>query len=205
MPCDCGELDTPRRLRHYMGDPMTLDQFWAIVADFHRDAGGDMDAKCKLLEHRLRQLPEKEVLSFCRHFDDLEDRAYNHELWAAAYIIGHGCSDDAFSDFRSTLISMGRDVFEKTLADPEYLADVNYDAESAHYEGYQHVPTQVYKELSGGFLPGRIHDHPSEPSGNIWDEGQVAQIFPKLAKQYKYGVRKRSRVPFARLFRKSGS
>jgi hypothetical protein len=73
------------------------------------------------------------VRSFNAHFDDCEDRAYSYELWAAAYIIGHGCSDDSFSDFRSTLISMGRETFERALEDPESLADMDYDAENAHY------------------------------------------------------------------------
>lgn len=87
---------------------MTLDQFWNIVEKVHRDSGGAMDRKCELLDAALRQLSLDEVHSFHRHFNECEDRAYSWELWAAAYIIGGGCSDDAFSDFRATLISMGR-------------------------------------------------------------------------------------------------
>ena len=44
--------------------------------------------------------------------------------------------DDAFSDFRATLISMGRQTFERTLQTTS-LADMDYDAKTAHYEGYQ--------------------------------------------------------------------
>ena len=165
---------------------MTLDQFWTIVEEVHRDSGGDMDTKCELLGKRLHKLSQEEVQSFYQHFTDLNYRAYNWPLWAAAYIIGGGCSDDAFSDFRSTLISMGRDIFERALADPQSLADINYDAGQAHYEGYQYVTPKVYKEMSGhDWIPGS-REHPSEPSGEYWEESNIGTLYPKLAKVYKY-------------------
>jgi hypothetical protein len=165
---------------------MTIEQFWGIVEKVHGAAGGDMDRKCELLERELRQLPLEEVRSFDAHFDECYDRAYSWELWAAAYIIGHGCSDDKFSDFRSTLISMGRQIFERALADPESFADMDYDAESADYEGYQYVPAKVGRELNGGLDFPRSRPHPEEPSGRCWDEDEVAKLYPKLAKKYKY-------------------
>lgn len=165
---------------------MTLDQFWNIVEKVHRDSRGDMDKKCELLEAELRHLPLDEVRSFHRHFDECEDRAYSWELWAAAYIIGGGCSDDAFSDFRATLISMGRQTFERALADPQSLADIDYDAETAHYEGYQYVPTKVEEELGGGETSPRYAPAPAEPSGQSWDEDKVAELYPRLAEKYDY-------------------
>jgi hypothetical protein len=165
---------------------MTLDQFWNIVEKVHRDSRGDMDKKCELLEAELRRLPLDEVRSFHRHFDECEDRAYTWELWAAAYIIGGGCSDDVFSDFRATLISMGRQTFERALADPQSLADMDYDAETAHYEGYQYVPTTVEEELGDGETFPRYATAPAEPSGKPWDEDKVAKLYPRLTEKYGY-------------------
>ena len=165
---------------------MTLDQFWTIVEKVHRASDGDMDRKCQLLDAELRRLPLEEVVSFHNHFDDCKDRAYNWELWGAAYIIGGGCSDDAFSDFRSTLISMGKLTFERALADPQSLADMNYDADVAHYEGYQYVPTTVKKELAAGQKFPRVHPHPAEPSGKPWEDDQLAALYPKLVEKYDY-------------------
>src|SRR5262249_40852671 len=122
---------------------MTIDQFWSIVEKAHGASSGDMDKKCELLEAELRELPLEEVRAFHAHFYECQDRAYSWELWAAAYIIGGGCSDDKFSDFRSTLISMGREIFQRTLADPQSLADIDYDAEVAGYEGDQYVTSPV--------------------------------------------------------------
>jgi hypothetical protein len=75
---------------------MTLDQFWSIVDQVHRASGGGMEKKCNLLDTELRRLSLDEVLSFEAHFTDCLDRAYSWLLWAAAYIIGGGCSDDSF-------------------------------------------------------------------------------------------------------------
>jgi len=165
---------------------MTLDQFWNLTEKIHVASGGDMDKKCELLDAELRRLPLEEVRSFHAHFYECQDRAYSWELWAAAYIIGGGCSDDKFSDFRSTLISMGRQTFERALADPQSLADIDYDVEVADYEGYQYVPSQVERDLSGGQNFPRSRPHPKDPSGTIWDEDKVAELFPKLAEKYEY-------------------
>ena len=137
-----------------------------------------MDKKCKLLDAALRQLPLEEVRSFHAHFYECQDRAYTEELWAAAYMIRGGCSDDKFSDFRSTLISMGRQVFERALADPQSLADMDYDARMAYYEGYQYVPTKVERDLNGGLDFPRSRPHPDAPSGAIWDENELPKLYP---------------------------
>ena len=165
---------------------MTHDQFWNLIEKVHLASGGDMEAKCELLDAELRQLPLNEVQSFQAHFNDCEDRAYSWDLWAAAYIIGGGCGDDGFSDFRATLISMGRETFERALADPQSLADMDYDAEEAQFEGFQYVPSTVESDLSGGQHFPRSRPHPIEPSGSCWDEDRVAERCPRLAEKYGY-------------------
>ena len=81
---------------------------------------------------------------------------------------------------------MGRQTFERALADPQSLADIDYDAETAHYEGYQYVSTPVETELGGGKRFPRHQPHPAEPSGKSWDEDKVAELYPKLAEKYDY-------------------
>jgi hypothetical protein len=86
---------------------------------------------------------------------------------------------------------MGRQTFENALKDPQSLADIDYDAETAHYEGYQYVPAQVEKELGGGQRFPRYQAHPATPSGKPWNEDEVDGLYPKLAKKYSYSVTKR--------------
>jgi hypothetical protein len=165
---------------------MTLDQFWNSVEKVHRASDGDMDRKCELLEAELRRLPLDEVRSFHAHFYECLDRAYSEELWGAAYVIGSGCGDGAFSDFRSALISMGREIYDRALANPESLADIDYDPDNAFYEGYQYVPATVETDLNGGILLPRSRPHPPAPSGNLWDDNELKRLYPKLARKYNY-------------------
>lgn len=112
------------------------------------------------------------------------DEAYRWDLWAAAYIIGGGCSDDGFMDFRATLISHGREIYEQALEDPESLADLGkMDEDYWFYEGYQYVPSEVAEEMSGE-APDRYAPAPDEPSGDEWDEDSVERMYPRLAKLY---------------------
>lgn len=165
---------------------MTLEQFWKIVDNVHAASKGDMDAKCELLRKELRKLPTQEVRSFEEHFADCEARAYSWELWAAAYIIGGGCSDDSFMDFRAMLISMGRTAFERVVSSPAALVDMDVSEENAFYEGYQYVPAKVYEDLTGEEMPAHSKPHPKQPSGKDWEESQAASVFPELAKKHRF-------------------
>jgi len=168
---------------------MTREKFWSIV-DGVSAAGGDMRAKCELLATALRGLPTADVAAFCVQFDECDDRAFTWELWAAAYIMGGGCGDDAFANFRATLISMGRKTFESVVAAPETLTDLEIDPEQAFYEGYQYVAMTVYEEMTGD-LPlrgGRAGDEAREdeikPTGKPWRKDRVRDLYPRLATKY---------------------
>ncbi len=49
----------------------------------------------------------------------MDNAAYRTDIWALAYLLRGGCSDDSFEAFRGWLILQGRKVFEATLADPD--------------------------------------------------------------------------------------
>src|SRR4051794_37780160 len=98
---------------------MTQDEFWTLVDRVHQQSLGDMQTKCKLLGDELTLLIPEEVVSFAEHFRECFRRSDSYDLWGAAFVMGDGCGDDSFMDFRSTLISFGRYVFESAIADPE--------------------------------------------------------------------------------------
>ncbi|WP_078992878.1 DUF4240 domain-containing protein [Streptomyces sp. MMG1121] len=43
-------------------------------------------------------------------FDQLHAASFRWDAWAAGYLIGGSCSDDAFMDFRAGLVARGGDV-----------------------------------------------------------------------------------------------
>jgi hypothetical protein len=60
------------------------------------------------------------------------------------------------------------------------------DAESADYEGYQYVPSQVQRDLNGGLDIPRSRPHPDDPSGEMWEEDKLSELYPRLAEKYDY-------------------
>ncbi|WP_257233953.1 DUF4240 domain-containing protein [Streptomyces sp. JV178] len=53
---------------------------------------------------------------------DLLGTSYRAPLWAAAFTINGGCSDDGFDYVRGWLVLQGHEVFERAVADPDSLA-----------------------------------------------------------------------------------
>lgn len=163
---------------------MNTEEFWQIIDTVHSGSGGDMDRKCELLRERLSTLEPQDLREFIDHFDSVDAAAYSWPLWGAAYVMHGGCSDDSFSDFRATLISHGRDIYERALADPESLASLDFDdEEDVCYEGFQYVKNDVAEEKLGE-LPNRTVIFPEHPSGEEWDEETVDQRYPILSAKY---------------------
>lgn len=145
--------------------------------------GGDMDEKCEILMKSVSGLSKEEALGFSRCFDRMMDKAYSWPLWAAAYIINGGCSDDAFMDFRASLISRGRQAFDRAISDPESLADEDLDDDAWFYEGYQYAVVDGV-EAAVGFVVEREEAHPEVPSGEEWSEEKVEELFPRLGARF---------------------
>jgi hypothetical protein len=163
---------------------MDIDHFWQIVERVHAASPRDMEAKCRLLTEELRALPPGEIESFDQHLTDCVLRAYNDDLWGAAFVIGNGCGDDKFLDFRSTLVSLGRSAFENALRDPESLAEVEIDRPWAKYEGYQYVASRVYEEITGHSMPAYHSPFRAPLAGTPFTEWAMSARYPKLVAKY---------------------
>jgi hypothetical protein len=167
---------------------MTRDEFWNIIADSRRGfdpkrRDGNMDRQAERLEQLLSAMQADELQAFRRICTQLYFDAYRWDLWAAAYIIEGGCSDDGFMDFRYWLVSMGREVYEAAMADPESLVDVAYapGIEVCAFEGFGYIAQRVL-EVEGVPDPVESSDfeHPHEPAGERWEDDDLPKRFPKL-------------------------
>ena len=149
-----------------------MDEFWAVIDRVRVPAPDSPDGKYETLKTELGKRPLADLQSFARHLSECFIRAYTYELWGAAYIIGGGCGNDSFMDFRQTLVMQGRDFFEAALANPDDLADADYceDNENNYpfYQGHGHVAQKLI-EAKGG-----------EPSGYRWQEEELQRLYPKL-------------------------
>lgn len=169
---------------------MDNDQFWAII---ERACGSDPLAAEEWDERlvaELSRLPAEEIVAWNHIFDRLAAQAYRNDLWAAAYLINGGASDDGFYYFRCWLIGMGRDVYDAALADPDSLADVvgpgweaaGIDAEAEIYAAAHQAWMQVTGQPDTAPYPAR--NESAELVGEDWDfddDQLMRKHLPRLA------------------------
>ena len=174
---------------------MALEDFWRVVDSVANDAGADMESRCVALETHLRGRPSEEILEFIHLFDSVYARAYTWDLWGAQYLIRGGCSDDAFSDFRSALISHGQTAFEGVLKEPDTLAMFDKDfLATLDFEGYQYIAPKVICEKQGTEV-ARIGMHPKKPLGAPFEEtrASLSARFPRLWEQFGWSEEQEAR------------
>ncbi len=166
---------------------MDAARFWQLIDASRREAEGDPEQQMEILREKLAELPESEIVEFDRLFTEVQVRAYTWDLWGAAYLIGGGCSDDGFTDFRGWLIAKGQKVYEAALADPESLPQRMTDEDAdGQIEGFQYVATDAWAERTGrdrSEFPHAAIPHPAEPSGEPWTDDDLPTRFPKLSGQ----------------------
>lgn len=165
--------------------------FWELVDEAREDAGNDDERFLEVLEGGLMSLPPNAIEGFRERLDEVLARAYRWDLWAAAYIINGGASDDGFQYFRAWLVSKGRKVFEQALEDPAGLSTfVPNDPDwLAEFEEVLYLPVYVLEQKTGEEVPLpeplETPEEIAQPVGEPWDAATVDGLYPELARQAK--------------------
>ncbi|MCL2403982.1 MAG: DUF4240 domain-containing protein [Defluviitaleaceae bacterium] len=113
---------------------LTQEQFWTIIQN------SDM---CQNLEEELGKLSIDEILGYIHWWDYYHKLSYKQDLWAVAYTVMGGCSDDGFDYFRFWLITRGKEIFTNALQDADSLCDVFTDSEYPEWEEVSYIPIEV--------------------------------------------------------------
>lgn len=108
-----------------------IGTFWDIIETARASAGQDSPFHESLTDH-LATLGEQDIVEYRECFEKTHEVLYRYDLWAVAYLIGAGCPDDGFIDFRAGLIAQGRDWYQKAAASPDSLADHVAVARAGH-------------------------------------------------------------------------
>jgi hypothetical protein len=132
---------------------MDIQGFWGLL-DAAKNSDTPIDTA--VVDH-LSALSAEEILAFERHFSRLRNAVYRWDVWAAAYLIGGGCSDDRFSDFTAGLVALGREWYEQAAACPDALAEhlsVRIAAASGDQgvifdEAFNFAASRAYERLTG--------------------------------------------------------
>jgi hypothetical protein len=162
---------------------MDKQQFWDIIQRSLK--AEDVEAQVEFLSNELGKLSKEEIVEFDYIFREMHEECYTWDLWAAAYTIQGGCSDDGFIDFRAWLVFRGKEVFEKAVQNSDSLAELGKETleESEEAEDFYYVTADAYEEITG--IEGLdIQDDPNfkeielkeEPAGNDWNEDNLDEL-----------------------------
>lgn len=175
--------------------PLSRDSFWNII-DHSAASEANPDAQLADLRTSLSRLSPSQIADFERLFDETMRQSYSWDLWGAAYIANGGASDDGFEYFRCWLISKGRKVFEKVVADPDSLADVLAGSEGGgdlEFEDFAYVARETWAAKTKRdwndmpVVANMAYD--DKPSGVPFSENpaELARRYPKLWKRFGRG------------------
>jgi hypothetical protein len=168
----------------------SLDEatFWRLIEETRSASGNETGRQSELLKDRLTQLSPQAIVDFARMRASFDRRAYTYDLWAAAYVIEDGCSDDCFRDFRGYLISLGRSAYENALQNADSLAPFVQDAEQGNWENADNVAPDAYSSVTGGDFPLDTSDLSGPPDGTQFNENDIAGLtsrYPQLAARFR--------------------
>lgn len=102
--------------------PLPLEDFWQFIELARAEATHDRPFASVLVD-TLAASSTETVLAYELTFTAMHGALYRWDVWAAAYLIGGGCSDDSFMDFRAGVIAQGRFWYERVLASPDGFAE----------------------------------------------------------------------------------
>ena len=186
-----------------MSDPraklgvMNTEQLWELIeqARAAEPARGFGEAEA-VVERAVALLAERaagEIADAHRELWGLLAASYRDSLWAAAYLLNGGCSDDGFDYFRGWLVTQGREVFEAAIADPDSLAAVPAvqaaaaDGMELECEDALGLARRAYRSATGGDpeqpLPSVPYPEPDVPGWEFdFDDGEeMARKLPRLS------------------------
>ncbi|MCL2863355.1 MAG: DUF4240 domain-containing protein [Methanimicrococcus sp.] len=171
---------------------MSEDKFWEIIELSKAD---DPQDQLDNLTDILAAMTVDEIFGFDYRLDKFLEASYSSELWAAAFIVCGGCSDDGFDYFRAWLISKGRAVYEAALENPDSLIDVFEQADETDYpenEEILYATLDAYEEITGKDDFYEVLDSFEDDFSILeielnWDEDDpktLEVICPKLFERY---------------------
>ena len=170
---------------------MNKTDFWNIIGKA-KDAKNVAEINA-IIFRELNQLTVEELVLYSNIFYVLFDKAYTWNLWNAAYIIHGGCGDDAFMDFRKSLITLGKETYKKALENPDFLATIKNLEDKLYNETFDYIPGKIYKQKTGkeiDFDPFYFISPYKEPTGTKLDydnpnfEAIILEKYPKITERF---------------------
>jgi hypothetical protein len=169
---------------------MKTDDFWAVIARATADRPSSPAEVAKRAAADLATRDPEEIVAWARHFDKVMVASGKEDLWAAAYLINGGCSEEGFDNFRGWLIAHGREVVARSVQSPDALADlpaIRSAADSgAVFEAEEvlSIAAEAYTQATGSELPAGETPATRPDAADLWDfdnEEEMQRRLPQLS------------------------
>nr|WP_315250582.1 DUF4240 domain-containing protein [uncultured Duganella sp.] len=163
---------------------MNEQQFWKIIGVVKQEAGADVDARPTILLQHLVLLAPDDIQRFQQRYEALLLEANSWNLWAAAYVMNDGCSDDGFKYFRDWLISEGEQTYKDGVAKPDSLASLA-KRDNFQLEAFGYAALKAYREKGAGELERDFAVEFAVTSGEEWMDEDLPTTLPLLTEKYR--------------------
>ncbi|NKB48246.1 MAG: DUF4240 domain-containing protein [Alphaproteobacteria bacterium] len=163
------------------GRKMDEPLFWEII-ETGLDDGAPFGERIEAITERLTQFKPAAIKAFHRFVQTRMAESYRSDIWALAYLLQDGCSDDAFLAFRAWLILQGRDVFIATMQQPDGFDVTRMQGLADGAESLMEVAAIAYDARSGAPMPLPAHKRLTL-KGPALDEADFTAALPKVAKK----------------------
>src|SRR4051794_27407585 len=184
---------------------MRTDDFWAVIARATADRPGSPAQVAERAAADLAARDPEEIVAWGRHLDKVMVASGTQDLWAAAYLINGGCSEDGFDGFRGGVIAHGRDAGARSVREPDSLAEMPAGrggagdgaglegggglalAAAAHSPGPRARPPtrkKAYAQATGSDLPTGKRPVTRPEAADLWDfdnEEEMQKRLPRLS------------------------
>ena len=169
---------------------MRTDDFWAVIARATADRPASPAEVATRAVADLASRDPEEIVAWGRHLDKVMAASGTEDLWAAAYLINGGCSDEGFDHFRGWLIAHGREMVARSVTSPDALAEmpsVRAAADSgAVFEAEEvlSIAAEAYEQATGSPLPEGEKRATRPDAADLWDfddEDEMQRRLPRLS------------------------
>lgn len=169
---------------------MRTDDFWQLIDQARAGGGGEAHAVAARAVALLAERDPAEIVGYARHQARVLAASYTADLWGAAYLVNGGASDDGFAHFRGWLMTQGRGVFARAVADPDSLAELPrirsaaLTGEEFGSEEMLAVPGEAYRKATATDLPAQPDPVVAPDLDDFWDfddEDEARRRLPRLA------------------------
>ena len=162
---------------------MNTETFWAMIASARDQSAGNIERQHGSLIDTWSQLDELDIQEFDHILWKMMARAYRADLWEAAFLVACHCGEDSFEYFRGWLIAQGQYIYERVLADSEYLANfVNKEQRGNIFdEQMTYIAVDAYKQKTGRQMPEQgYQEKVILVGGPLTPEDDLPTKFPRI-------------------------